>query len=119
MHKDQSPHNIRLIEPIEVKRPSFVIFDFGWAQLAREWSTEKEHWGPDKGQEDHWLRMDRYRVKLMLRQFGKQFEESDWFASDRGRELVELWNIHPEELSEEQREPAWYSPEMDSSLTVM
>ena len=104
---------MRLLYPIDPIRPRFLIYDFGYSQLAKDWDTKKELWGPDRGGEDDWLRMDRYRVKTMLEHCGKHIQEAKWFASERGKKLVRLWKTHPDDPSEEQKEPAWCKPEMD------
>jgi hypothetical protein len=106
---------MRILYPIDPIRPRFLIYDFGYSQLAKEWKSENEMWSPRGGAEDDWLRMDRYRVKLMLLLCGTAVEKSKWFASDRGKQLVRLWNTHPDDLTEEQKEPAWYKPEMDQT----
>ena len=51
----------------------------------------------------------------MLLLCGTAVEKSKWFASDRGKQLVRLWNTHPDDLTDEQKEPAWYKREMDQT----
>lgn len=104
---------MRVLYPVDPIRPRFLIFDFGYSQIASEWDTKKELWSPTRGGEDDWLRMDRYRVAAMLRECGEAVEKSPWLLTERGKQLVRLWKTHPDDLSEEQKEPAWYKPVLD------
>lgn len=114
LHKNQVDRNMRVLSG-RSSPPALLIFDFRRAQLAKECGMPRRSCGSDHTirRTIDFVRMDRYRMQTMLHDCGKAVEESGWFATGGGKRFLRFWRTYPEDLTEEQRKPAWYQPEMD------